>query len=166
MTAKRSVRALTWATTLLLLAFAAGCGQAAPTSEQKAEPAPAATTPEPAKPSTEASKPPAEGSTPQKDQAEVEPAVVVTMLQGKYEPSEVTIKAGQAVQWWNNDTEVHGPLLILKDGDPTKRVADNGGPFRPGERFTYVFKEPGKYLLQDRAASLDVEMTQWITVEP
>lgn len=110
------------------------------------------------------SPPPAAEAKPEKPG--VEPAVTVTMLQGNYEPKEVRIKAGQAVKWWNNDTEVHGPLVLYRDGDFAQRVASNSGPFHPNATWTYVFEEPGRYLLKDRAATLDVVMEQWVYVEP
>lgn len=159
------------ASVLLALSLAAGCAA-------QTEPPPTETTKqtEPPEDTADRTEPPAADgnvqTTPTETTSEppskpaVEPAVTVTMLQGNYEPKEVRIRVGEAVEWFNNDTEVHGPLIIYKDGDVTQRMGSNGGPFHVGNRWTFVFEEPGKYLLKDRAVTLDVVMEQWVYVEP
>jgi plastocyanin len=91
-------------------------------------------------------------------------AVTVTMALGKYEPESVEVRAGETVAWNNNDTEVHGPLKVYADGDVTKQVGATQGVLHQGRTWTYTFEEPGRYLLVDFGATLDVRVEQWIDV--
>lgn len=69
-----------------------------------------------------------------------------------FQPSVVTIKVGQSVEWENVGNEVHhatsDPSLAIKPAEVTNpRGAEpfDSGFLRPGETFIHTFTVPGEY---------------------
>jgi plastocyanin len=91
---------------------------------------------------------------PQTTAADTHTVIVVKMLDmpPAFQPSLLTIKAGQSVEWENVGNEVHhatsDPSLAIKPQEVTNpRGADpfDSGFLRPGETFTHTFTIPGEY---------------------
>ena len=61
----------------------------------------------------------------------------VTMTDGKYDPAEVTIKAGEAVTWKNGGQHAH--TVTADDG------SFDSGPVNPGLEWSYPFKKAGTF---------------------
>ena len=59
---------------------------------------------------------------------------------GGFEPDELTISAGSAVTWINDD-EKAGAIILFKDG----RSFTNSGRLAPDGKFEYEFTEAGVY---------------------
>jgi plastocyanin len=57
----------------------------------------------------------------------------------------VTIKTGEAIEWVNDDQDVH--LVVSGESlqDPKLGKPLDSGTLLPGQRFTFTFKEPGRY---------------------
>lgn len=71
-------------------------------------------------------------------------AAIVTTSGSVFSPGMVTIQAGQAVRWVNDDSMFH----TVTSGDPSDR--DKGdlfesGELAPGDQFERAFPEPGVY---------------------
>ncbi|MBE9204606.1 plastocyanin [Synechocystis salina LEGE 06099] len=65
-----------------------------------------------------------------------------------FEPSTVTIKAGDEVKWVNNKLSPHNVVFAAGDGvdDATAaKLSHKGLAFAAGESFTSTFTEPGTY---------------------
>jgi len=69
-----------------------------------------------------------------------------------YEPAQVTIKAGETVEWLNNGGVVHSVTAVPGDASSPKDVAlpkgaatFDSGFMPPGSSFDYTFKVPGTY---------------------
>lgn len=82
------------------------------------------------------------------------PVVVVKMLDvpPHFEPSTVTIKVGDTVEWDNVGQSVHhstdDPQMAVERVDvasPAGTAAFDSGFMRPGETFTHTFTKPGIY---------------------
>jgi plastocyanin len=82
------------------------------------------------------------------------PAFRVKMLDmpPMFEPSQVTIKAGESVEWQNVGNEVHhatsDPSLAIKRTDVTNPPGVepfDSGFLRPGETFAHTFLKRGVY---------------------
>ena len=82
------------------------------------------------------------------------PTVVVKMwdMPPSFQPVEVTIKAGETVEWKNIGNEVHhatsDPSEAIKRGEvanPPGAEPFYSGFLRPGENFSHTFKIPGVY---------------------
>jgi plastocyanin len=80
--------------------------------------------------------------------------IVIKMLDmpPAFQPSLVTIKTGQTVEWENVGNEVHhatsDPSLAIKSkevANPTGAEPFDSGFLRPGETFSHTFTIPGKY---------------------
>src|SRR5216683_8194940 len=83
-----------------------------------------------------------------------EPSVVIKMIDmpPAFEPAQVTISAGESVEWKNVGNEVHhatsDPSLAIKKTDvtnPSGATPFDSGFLRPGETFTHSFPKPGVY---------------------
>nr|1PCS_A Chain A, PLASTOCYANIN [Synechocystis sp. PCC 6803] len=64
-----------------------------------------------------------------------------------FEPSTVTIKAGEEVKWVNNKLSPHN-IVFDADGvpaDTAAKLSHKGLLFAAGESFTSTFTEPGTY---------------------
>jgi plastocyanin len=82
------------------------------------------------------------------------PGVVVKMVDmpPMFQPTQVTIRAGEAVEWENVGNEVHhatsDPSLAIKDTEVTNPPGTepfDSGFLRPGETFTHTFSKTGVY---------------------
>jgi plastocyanin len=69
-----------------------------------------------------------------------------------FQPSQVTIKPGQTVEWQNVGNEVHhatsDPSLAIKSTEVTNPPGVepfDSGFLRPGETFAHTFLKPGVY---------------------
>lgn len=65
-----------------------------------------------------------------------------------FEPSTVTIKAGEEVKWVNNKLSPHNIVFAAADGvdaDAAAKLSHKGLAFAAGESFTSTFTEPGTY---------------------
>lgn len=65
-----------------------------------------------------------------------------------FDPSTVTIKAGDEVKWVNNKLSPHNVVFATSDGvdDATAaKLSHKGLAFAAGESFTSTFSEPGTY---------------------
>lgn len=85
-------------------------------------------------------------------QLRVRPAVVVQMDGEEYEPSKVTISAGQAVKWKNNTGDPHTVTVVpdkaLVPADvalPKNAQPFDSGTIPTGMSFTHIFTVPGTY---------------------
>ena len=77
---------------------------------------------------------------------------LVTMAGGVFQPSTLTIEAGEAVTWLNDDNVIH-----------TVTSEDFGsGNIAPGSEFTQDFGEPGEY---EYWCAIHPEMVGTIVVE-
>jgi plastocyanin len=83
-----------------------------------------------------------------------QPAVIVKMLDTPpvFQPSKLTIRAGDSVEWRNVGNEIHhatsdpSAAISAKDiSDPPGAKPFDSGFIRPGETFTYRFTTPGLY---------------------
>lgn len=61
----------------------------------------------------------------------------VTITQFKFDTQDVTIEAGQAIQWTNKDETIHN--VVSKDGKFASPGLDTG------DTWTYTFAQPGDY---------------------
>lgn len=82
------------------------------------------------------------------------PAIVIKMLDmpPRFEPSTVTIKVGDTVEWDNVGQSVHHSTddlqMAIESNDvasPAGTVSFDSGFMRPGETFTHTFTKPGVY---------------------
>ena len=63
-------------------------------------------------------------------------AVAVTLTSGlRFDPKEVSIKAGQTVEWRNKSIETH----------TVTGMGFDSGELKPGMVFTHTFTAPGRY---------------------
>nr|1J5C_A Chain A, PLASTOCYANIN [Synechocystis sp. PCC 6803]1J5D_A Chain A, PLASTOCYANIN [Synechocystis sp. PCC 6803]1JXD_A Chain A, PLASTOCYANIN [Synechocystis sp. PCC 6803]1JXF_A Chain A, PLASTOCYANIN [Synechocystis sp. PCC 6803] len=64
-----------------------------------------------------------------------------------FEPSTVTIKAGEEVKWVNNKLSPHNIVFAADgvDADTAAKLSHKGLAFAAGESFTSTFTEPGTY---------------------
>jgi plastocyanin len=82
------------------------------------------------------------------------PAVVITMMDmpASFEPTQITIKAGDTVEWKNTGNQLHhvttDPSAALKKSDvvtPPGAKPFDSGFLKPGESFSETFAVPGVY---------------------
>jgi plastocyanin len=82
------------------------------------------------------------------------PSLVVTMMDmpASFEPVQMTIRAGDTVEWKNTGTQLHhvttDPAAALKKVDvssPPGAKPFDSGFLKPGESFTQTFSVPGTY---------------------
>jgi|TARA_B100001964_G_scaffold237107_1_gene300026 plastocyanin len=114
---------------LVLMIFVSACAQ------QPAEPAPV-TEPEPSVEPEGTGDAVAEPE----EVAEVTSTEIRSVGAGGFDPSELTISAGSAVTWINDD-EKAAYLIIFKDG----KAYTNSNRILPGEKFEHEFTEAGEY---------------------
>ena len=86
------------------------------------------------------------------EQARVRPAVVVQMDGEEYQPSKVTISAGQTVKWKNNTGDPHTVTVVpdkaLVPADvalPKNAQPFDSGTIPAGMTFAHTFTVPGTY---------------------
>ena len=86
------------------------------------------------------------------EQARVRPAVVVQMDGEEYEPSKITISAGQTVKWKNNTGDPHTVTVVpekaLVPADvalPKNAQPFDSGTIPAGNSFAHTFTVPGTY---------------------
>ena len=86
--------------------------------------------------------------------ATASPVVTIKMLDMPpvFEPTMITIKAGDTVEWQNVGNEIHhatsDPSLAIKStevGNPPGVEPFDSGFLKPGESFSHTFKVPGAY---------------------
>lgn len=94
--------------------------------------------------------------------ADGEPREIIITANG-FEPTEITIKAGQTVRWVNKDSQEHWPASAVhpthtaypgsglsKCGtDEEKSIFDACGPLATGEKFSFTFTEKGSWAYHD-----------------
>lgn len=71
-----------------------------------------------------------------------------------FDPSRLTIKAGDIVKWINMDSELHWPA---SDPHPTHTGVspfDSTGDLGPGEVYAYLFGTPGIFVYHDHSQAL------------
>ena len=82
------------------------------------------------------------------------PAVVITMMDmpASFEPTRITIRAGDTVEWKNTGNQLHhvttDPSAALKKSDvatPPGAKPFDSGFLKPGESFSQSFSVPGVY---------------------
>ena len=82
------------------------------------------------------------------------PVVVITMMDmpASFEPTRITIKAGDTVEWKNTGNQLHhvttDPSAALKKSDVSTPVGAklfDSGFLKPGESFSETFSVPGVY---------------------
>jgi plastocyanin len=86
--------------------------------------------------------------------AQNHPDIVIQMLDmpPAFQPSLITIKVGQSIEWENVGNEVHhatsDPSLAIKPAEVTNPPGAepfDSGFLRPGETFTHTFTISGEY---------------------
>ncbi|HXK37982.1 MAG TPA: cupredoxin family copper-binding protein [Candidatus Paceibacterota bacterium] len=88
--------------------------------------------------STYQSGAPAENNTPTDNEPATINSTEVSIVDYKFEPSPLTIKAGTKVTWTNNDTVPH---TVTSDAGTVL----NSPRLAPGEKFSYTFSAAGSY---------------------
>ncbi len=82
------------------------------------------------------------------------PAVVIKMMDmpASFEPTRITIKTGDTVEWENTGNQLHhvttDPSAALKKNDvaiPAGAKPFDSGFLKPGESFSETFSVPGVY---------------------
>lgn len=71
--------------------------------------------------------------------------IVVTMKDRQFEPYEVKVKAGDTVEWFNNDQDVHQVISGKDLQDPSLGKPLDSGTMLPGQRYSLTFANPGRY---------------------
>jgi plastocyanin len=86
------------------------------------------------------------------EQSAVKPAAVVQMQGEQFAPQNVTIRAGQSVEWKNNTGDPHTVTLVpdraLVSADaalPNNAQPFDSGTISAGMSFTHTFTVPGTY---------------------
>jgi len=73
----------------------------------------------------------------------------VSITKTGFMPSTVSISAGQAVVWVNNDSSLH---LVASDPYPADNnlsLLNSRTPLTPGQNYSYVFNKAGTYSYHD-----------------
>lgn len=104
---------------------------------------------------------------------EIEPAVTVAITpEFTFDPPEVTIRAGEAVEWRNAgrspQTVTGDPARVRVDGAvslPEGAVPWDSGVLNNGETFVYAFDTPGEYVYVSLPQA-ENGMTGRVVVEP
>ena len=90
----------------------------------------------------------------ERHEAKASQPIVIKMIDmpPAFEPAQVTISAGESVEWMNVGNEVHhatsDPSLAIKKTEvtnPAGAAPFDSGFLRPGETFTHSFPKPGVY---------------------
>jgi plastocyanin len=71
--------------------------------------------------------------------------VIISMKNREFTPQTVTVKAGEPVEWINDDQDVHQVISGKDLQDPSLGKPLDSGTLLPGQRFTFTFTEPGTY---------------------
>ncbi len=69
----------------------------------------------------------------------------ISMKNRVFTPETVTIKVGDAIEWVNDDQDVHLVVSGKDLQDPKLGKPLDSGTLLPGQHFTFTFKEPGRY---------------------
>jgi plastocyanin len=77
------------------------------------------------------------GVLPRSAAAEPEPDRGITVVDGAYQPSNVTVTVGTRLVWTNNGPSVHTVTAVGNRFD--------SGVMEVGDVFTFLFTEPGEY---------------------
>jgi plastocyanin len=71
-----------------------------------------------------------------------QPEVQVQIVNGAFDPQDVTVTAGTKVTWTNNDSAGH-TITSGTSGNPSGLF--DSGNVAPGQTFSFVFDTPGTY---------------------
>ena len=85
--------------------------------------------------------------------------VEVGMENIKFDPEEVTVKAGGKVKWTNNESIPHD---VTKEGGPGPDFSSGKGNMKQGDTYEQTFKEAGTI---DYVCTVHPNMTGKVTVE-
>ena len=69
----------------------------------------------------------------------------VSMKNRMFTPETLTIKAGETVEWINDDEDVHQVISGKDLSDPSLAKPLDGGTLLPGQYYIFKFEKPGKY---------------------
>lgn len=69
----------------------------------------------------------------------------VSMKNRMFTPETLTIKAGETVEWINDDEDVHQVISGKDLQDPSLAKPLDGGTLLPGQYYLFKFEKPGKY---------------------
>lgn len=69
----------------------------------------------------------------------------VGMKNKSFTPERVTIKAGDTVEWINDDQDVHLVVSGKDLQDPNLAKPLDSGTLLPGQRYLFTFTKPGTY---------------------
>jgi len=69
----------------------------------------------------------------------------VSMKNRMFTPETLTIKAGETVEWINDDEDVHQVISGKDLQDPSLAKPLDGGTLLPGQYYIFKFEKPGKY---------------------
>jgi len=75
--------------------------------------------------------------------------VVINMTDTGFEPSAVTVKKGQTVEFVNTGKETHWPASDLHPTHEIYPEFDADKPVKPGESYSFVFEKVGKWNMHD-----------------
>ena len=69
----------------------------------------------------------------------------VSMKNRTFTPETLTVKAGETVEWINDDEDVHQVISGKDLSDPSLAKPLDGGTLLPGQHYLFKFEKPGKY---------------------
>lgn len=78
---------------------------------------------------------------------------VITIRDGKFVPQEITVSAGETVEWRNEDSALRWPASNPHPTHTGEPGLDALGELRTGETFSHTFKTPGTYGYHDHAVA-------------
>lgn len=69
----------------------------------------------------------------------------VSMKNRTFTPDTMTIKAGETIEWFNDDQDVHLVISGESLDDPNKGKPLDSGTLLPGQHYSFRFTKPGRY---------------------
>ena len=71
--------------------------------------------------------------------------VTISMKNRTFSPDSISVKAGDSVEWINDDQDVHLVISGKDLQDPSLGKPLDSGTLLPGQYFIFKFEKPGKY---------------------
>jgi plastocyanin len=71
--------------------------------------------------------------------------LTISMKDRQFTPDSIKVKVGDAIEWFNDDQDVHQVISGSGLQDPNLGKPLDSGTLLPGQRFTHTFSKPGSY---------------------